>query len=191
MNQPSDNPAREATKSDATITVAKIALAGTIITAIVGATAAITVALLQQNNSVPTPATPAPDSHAAEPNPSATPSTPPTTHAVTTTTPAAPDGVTYRCTGSAPAGIEITYGPSGSGLQATRLPFAAHDRSVSETAQHYSITAQLHGGGHVTCTVTVSAAGHTTTSSGTARGGYNEATPEICADYERHWSACG
>jgi hypothetical protein len=190
MSQPSDNPTREVTNPQATITGAKIALVGTIITAIIGATATITVALVQRNNPVPPPTTPAPDSHAAEPNPSVTPSTPPAQLA-TTTPPASPDGVAYRCTGSAPAGIEITYGRSGSGLQATRLPFTAQDSKVSETAGYYAIRAQLHGGGHVTCTLTVTAAGHSTRSSGTARGGYNEATPQICADYERHWSACG
>jgi hypothetical protein len=90
-----------------------------------------------------------------------------------------------------PAGIDITYGPSGSDLWATSVPFTAHDSSVSETAQYFAITAQLQGGGDVRCTITVIAAGQTTTGSGTARGGYNEATPEICANYERHWYACG
>lgn len=43
-------------KPEATITGAKIALVGTIVAAIIGATATITVALLQRKNSVPAPA---------------------------------------------------------------------------------------------------------------------------------------
>lgn len=190
MKQP-NIPSRDVTTPQATITGAKIALVGTIMAAVIAAAATITAALVQRNNSVPTPPAPSPVSRAAGANaPSAASSAPPSTRAATNTTPATPDGVTYQCTGLAPAGVEISYGPSGSSLQATRLPFIAHDDSVSQTAQSYSITAQLHGGGDVTCTVTVIAAGHTTTSSGTARGGYNEPTPEVCADYQRQWEAC-
>jgi hypothetical protein len=186
MNQP-HTPPREVTTPEATITGAKLALAGTIVAAIIGATATITVALVQQKNSMPSQATPTPAGNANAPSAS----TPPSTPAATTATPATPDGVTYRCTGSAPAGVDITYGPSSSGLQATSLPFIAHDDSVSETAQSYRINAQLKGGGDVTCTLTVTAAGHTTTSSGTARGGYNSARPQICTYSQRRWRACG
>lgn len=194
MNQPPPGtPPREASTPDATTTAAKIALVGTIMAAIIGATATITAALVSRDNPTPTPMPPAPTtsvnaSPTTSPTPVATPTTP--TSAATSTTPAMPDGVTYQCDGSAPAGINITYGPSGSGLQATSLPFTAHDDSVSQTAQCYAITAQLQGGGDVTCTVT--AAGHVTTRSGTARGGYNEATPEVCSGgSEVRWYACG
>lgn len=44
-----------------------------------------------------------------------------------------PDGVSYQWTGSAPAGVDVAYGPSGIGLHATSLPFTAHDDSVSQT----------------------------------------------------------
>lgn len=44
-------------KPEATITAAKIALIGTIVAAIIGATATITVALTQRQNSLPAPAT--------------------------------------------------------------------------------------------------------------------------------------
>lgn len=114
---------------------------------------------------------------------------PTSTPAASSTAPARPDGVTYRCTGSAPAGIDISYGPSGSGLQATSLPFTARD-SVSASASYYRVTAQLKGEGDVTCTLTVTDAGHTTTSSGTARGGYNIADAQICGDYKGSWNDC-
>jgi hypothetical protein len=134
--------------------------------------------------------TAAPDSRTVGANTSSSSTPPPSTPAATTT----PDGVTYQCTGSAPAGVDIAYGPSGSGLQATSLPFTAHDNSVSQTAQYYRISAQLKGGGDVTCTLTVTANGQTTTSRAAARGGYNIASPQICSGYsdgQRHWNACG
>jgi hypothetical protein len=95
----------------------------------------------------------------------------------------------FGTTSSAPAGIDITYGPSGSDLQATSLPFTMHD-SVSLTARYYRIDAQLQGGGDVSCTLTVTAFDQTITSTGTAQSGYHEATPQICADVERHWDDC-
>jgi hypothetical protein len=115
----------------------------------------------------------------------------PSSSAATSTTPTAPDGVAYQCTGSAPAGIDIHYGSSSSGMQATTLPFTAH-ASLSESAQYYAITAQLHGASDVSCTITVTDAGQTVTSSGTAQGGHNSATPQICSvsDDQRHWNAC-
>ena len=95
---------RDVTAPQATITGAKIALVGTIMTALIGATATITVALVQQNNRVPTPAPPGPVPRTTGATPSAaSSSTPPSTRAPINTTPATPDGVTYQCTGSAPA----------------------------------------------------------------------------------------
>ncbi|MEU4770022.1 DUF308 domain-containing protein [Actinosynnema sp. NPDC023794] len=141
------------------------------------------------SSSMSTSTTTAPDSRAVGTNTSSSSTPAPPTSAAPTT----PDGVTYQCTGSAPAGVDITYGPSGSGEQATRLPFTAHDDSVSQTAQYYSIRAQLKGSGDVTCTLTVTSAGQTTTGSGTARGGHNIASPQICSGYsdgQRQWHAC-
>jgi hypothetical protein len=140
-------------------------------------------------SSTSTTTAPAQESRTVGANTSSSSTPPSSTPAATTT----PDGVTYQCTGSAPAGVDITYGPSGSGLQATSLPFTAHEDGVSQTAQYYSITAQLNGGGDVTCTLTVTAAGQTATSSGTASGGHNIASPQICSglsDGQREWHAC-
>ncbi|GGS58880.1 hypothetical protein [Actinokineospora fastidiosa] len=193
MNQPDDR-SREVSAARATLTGARIALIGTIIAALIGATATITAALVQHDKpdptAVPAPTTRAPTSTSEQP-PSTAESPTSTSGGPTGTTTTASDGVTYRCTGSAPHGIAISYGSSTSGLQATGLPFTAQESSVSRTARYYSIRAQLHGGGEVTCTLTVTAAGRTTTSTGTARGGYNQATPQVCADYERRWTACG
>jgi hypothetical protein len=199
MNQqPPGTPPQKTHKFDVAIIVAIIALAGTITAAIITATATITAA--SSKNPVPTTVTPIGGVNASftvASTPADTTTTQTSTPTSTTlptrnqrTTSTTPDGVTYQCAGSAPVGINITYGPSNSGLQATSLPFATHDDAISHTAQYYAITAQLQGGGDVTCTVTVTGAGHTITSSGTARGGHNEATPQICSDFAAGWSAC-
>jgi hypothetical protein len=117
-------------------------------------------------------------------------SSPLSTPTAASTAPVGPDGVTYQCTGSAPSGIDITYGPSGSGFEATQLPFAAQD-VVNASTSYYRINAQLKGSGDVTCVLTVIYAGRTTTNSGTARGGYNITSPQICGNYRGLWDPCG
>lgn len=179
----------EPASPDPTITGAKIALVGTIGAAVIGAAATLTVVLLQ-----PPSADPAPRSVGASPPSSAPPSSSaspwPSSSAGTTASPAAPDGVTYRCTGTAPAGIDISYGPSSGRSQASSLPFTAH-RRLTPSARYYAITAQLKGSGQVSCTVTVTDAGATVSGSGTGRGGYNSARPQICAGLDDHWHDCG
>jgi hypothetical protein len=178
----------ETTASRASIIVAKIALIGTIMAAVIGATATITVALVQRNN----PPTPNPIFRPTGANALSATSTPtpmPTTSSATT--PASPDGVTYQCTGSTPAGINITYGPAENPQQATSLPLTVHDDIVRPTATAYSLEAQLNGGGgHVTCTLALTDYGKVHTDSATASGADNEATIYICRDGPHLWRIC-
>jgi len=107
-----------------------------------------------------------------------------------TPTPPPPPSVAYSCTGSAPAGVRITYGGEGSNFSASRLPFR-HSDPYDPTPLYYSVSAQLQGRGSVTCTVTVdSDNGPVGTKTASASGGYNIAMAEVCRDFQGAWSAC-
>jgi len=108
------------------------------------------------------------------------------------TTPAAGGAaqVTYKCTGSAPDGVDITYGPEGSDYSASRLPFSK-TMPLTGSPQFVNVTAQLSGSGHVSCTTTVQASdGTKTVNSAAASGGYNLASAEVCSDFTGGWDAC-
>jgi hypothetical protein len=100
----------------------------------------------------------------------------------------------FSCTGSAPSGVNITYGGEGSNSSASRLPF--HATVALDTAkQYYNVTAQLQGRGSVACSTTVNwtdAGGtpQTVTNHGDASGGYNIASAQICADFSGGWQTC-
>jgi len=98
-----------------------------------------------------------------------------------------PATVTYSCTGQAPDGVDITYGPDGSSYHASKLPFSK-TAALPASALYVDTEAQLHGSGEVTCTTTVNADGTTATKSGTAQGGYNLALAEVCD--MGGWSPC-
>lgn len=118
-------------------------------------------------------------------------------HAAAPAAPAAPSSaqpvaaqVTYACTGNAPDGIDITYGPSGSDYSATSLPFTK-TAALDDSAGYYVTTAQLSGSGSVTCTTTVQASdGTQTVSTASAQGGYNIANAEVCGDFTGGWQKC-
>jgi hypothetical protein len=101
--------------------------------------------------------------------------------------------VTYACTGSAPDGVDITYGPSGSNFSATSLPF---NKTVpfDSGAQYYVTTAQLQGSGSVSCTTTVvwngAGGGSTAVNTGSASGGYNIASAQVCSSFTGAWEKC-
>jgi hypothetical protein len=112
------------------------------------------------------------------------------------TPPPPPDGVSYSCTGSAPSGIDITYGPEGSSYGASRLPFRKI-LPLNANAQYVVTTAQLHGSGSVTCTTTVNwtatdaaSTPQSATNSGSASGGYNIASAQVCGNYSGGWQPC-
>jgi hypothetical protein len=83
--------------------------------------------------------------------------------------------VTYAVTGSA---ADVTYGPAGSSLSGT-VPMRVTKDIPSSAPIYYSITAQLQGGGSVSCQILVNG---TVISSSTATGGYNIAQCEIGQD---------
>lgn len=97
--------------------------------------------------------------------------------------------VVFSCTGSAPDGVDITYGPEGSDYSASSLPFTK-SLPVQATAQYYNVTAQLSGAGQVSCTTVVNDQGSSTTQTGTATGGYNIASAEVCSTFDGSWNAC-
>lgn len=107
----------------------------------------------------------------------------------TSAAPVVPDQVTFSCTGTAPDGVDITYGAEGSQNEAHHLPFTK-TVALSDSAQYYAVQAQLSGGGHVSCTTTVQYQGNDVKQSGEASGGYNIASAEVCSSFDGSWDAC-
>jgi hypothetical protein len=110
------------------------------------------------------------------------------------TAPVVREQVTYACTGHAPDGVDITYGPNGSNLGASSLPFSK-TTGYDASAQYYVTTAQLSGSGQVTCTTTVQTdngdgTAHVVQNSGTASGGYNIASAQVCSSFTGGWEKC-
>lgn len=107
-----------------------------------------------------------------------------------TTQPTVAEHVTYACTGSAPDGVDITYGPAGSQYEASSLPFSK-TVVLDDSAEYYDTQGQLQGSGSVTCTTTVQTSdGTRVVNSGTAQGGYNIADAEICSTFDGGWDKC-
>lgn len=114
----------------------------------------------------------------------------PLLEAPTTTQPTVAEQVTYACTGSAPDGVDVTYGPSGSQYSASHLPFKK-TVALDDSAQYYVTEAQLSGSGHVTCTTTIQRSdGSTVVNTATAEGGYNIASAQICSTFDGGWDKC-
>lgn len=116
--------------------------------------------------------------------------------AVAAPTAAAPvaQTVTYSCTGHAPDGINITYGPEGSSFAASTLPFT-QTAALDSTVQYYVTEAQLQGGGSVSCSTVInytdgSGTSQSVTKNAAASGGYNIASAEVCSDFESGWEGC-
>ena len=98
--------------------------------------------------------------------------------------------VTYACTGSAPDGVDVTYGPSGSQYSASKLPFSK-TVPLDASAQYYVTEAQLSGSGQVTCTTTIQRSdGSQVVNTATASGGFNIATAEVCGTFDGGWDKC-
>lgn len=92
-------------------------------------------------------------------------------------TPASPTKVEFIVSGTAPDGIDITYGPSGSNFEGPSTLDGTATMSVpfDGSADYYAIDAQLQGGGSITCKIVVTGPGDAplTVSSGAASGDYN------------------
>jgi hypothetical protein len=114
--------------------------------------------------------------------------------ATSASTTSAAQTVTFSCSGSAPDGVDITYGPSGSNYSASSVPFSK-TMTLDSNAEYYSTQAQLQGSGDVTCKTVISYADssgnpQTATASAVAQGGYNIATAEECPNFSGGWESC-
>ncbi|WP_406353429.1 hypothetical protein [Streptomyces sp. NBC_00658] len=91
----------------------------------------------------------------------------------------APEGkAVFKVWGSAPSGVDITYGNDGTNLQGTSLPMEK-TLTVKDDALYYMVTAQLQGGGDIQCSVTIDGK----TKSGRAQGGYNICSAQLNSDF--------
>jgi hypothetical protein len=91
--------------------------------------------------------------------------------------------LTYRTWGT--SGAQVTYGRDGSSYTGT-VPMNIK-RTLSSAVSYYAISAQLQGSGSVTVEIKVH--GHVM-SKGTASGGYNIASAEICQSFAGAWEDC-
>lgn len=91
--------------------------------------------------------------------------------------PQTPTKVEFIVTGTAPDGIDITYGPSGSNFAGPSVLDGKAVMSVKfdPSASYYALNAQLQGAGSITCKIVVTGPGDQplTVSHGAASGGYN------------------
>jgi len=114
-------------------------------------------------------------SHGSSTPPAASPGTSAPASAATTAAQPAASTVTYVVTGSS---ADVTYGPEGSDSTGT-VPMRKTAAIPSSPPGYYAITAQLQGGGSVSCEILV---GSTVVSHATASGGYGIADCEITQD---------
>ncbi|MET9361523.1 hypothetical protein ABZX93_11455 [Streptomyces sp. NPDC006632] len=121
----------------------------------------------------------------AAPQPTVTVTGPPKTKTVETPAEqATPSGtVVFKVWGSAPSGVEVTYGSDSDNRQGSGLPMTK-TLKLDSAALYYDVTAQLSGGGDINCSVTVN--GRTKT--GHASGGYNICTAQLNGGFGGGWS---
>ncbi|MFE2297010.1 MmpS family transport accessory protein [Streptomyces sp. NPDC059445] len=91
--------------------------------------------------------------------------------------------VVFKVWGSAPAGVDITYGSDTDNLQGRGLPMTK-TLPLKDDSMYYSITAQLQGGGDVHCSVTVDGK----TKTGHAVGSYNICSAQLSGGLFGGWS---
>lgn len=78
---------------------------------------------------------------------------------------------------------DVTYGPAGTDLSGT-VPLDETAVIPSDPPAYYAVTAQLQGGGTVSCEIEVDGK---VISQGTAAGGYEIASCEISRDFLGQW----
>ncbi|MFG2776648.1 hypothetical protein ACGFY7_02165 [Streptomyces prunicolor] len=101
-----------------------------------------------------------------------------------TTSDDAPSGkALIKVWGSAPSGVDITYGSDGTNLQGKGLPMSK-TMTVNSDALYYQVTAQLQGGGDIHCSITIDGK----TKSGQAQGGYNICSAQLNSDFSGGFS---
>jgi hypothetical protein len=112
-------------------------------------------------------------------------------HATTTTTAPPPPTAAFSCTGSAPEGVSITYGADTQNLDGGgSVPWSA-SLPIPDQAQYEAVNAQLQGpDGSISCMVTVTQNGLTTTQMGEGSGNYNIAAAQVCSGGDGTWEKC-
>jgi len=85
---------------------------------------------------------------------------------------------TFTVTGTAPNGVDITYGDESSNYDGPKNPPMTKTLDVKSDALYYAVTAQLQGGGDVTCKVQIGDA----VKVGHARGSYNICSAQLNSD---------
>jgi hypothetical protein len=93
------------------------------------------------------------------------------------------DKVVFKVWGSAPAGVDITYGSDSDNIQGRGLPMTK-TLTLKDDAMYYSVTAQLQGGGDIHCSVTVDGK----TKTGHAVGSYNICSAQLSGGLFGDWS---
>lgn len=111
-----------------------------------------------------------------------------------TAPPPAGQDVVFSCTGQADDGVDITYGPEGSELGASSLPFSK-SLPLNPGAPFYVTAAQLQGSGSVSCSTVVNyqdsnGTVHIVTQSAAVAGGHGTASAEVCSDLTGGWQVC-
>lgn len=91
--------------------------------------------------------------------------------------------VVFKVWGSAPSGVDTTYGSDSENLQG---PSGAMTKTLTlkDGALYYAITAQLQGGGDIHCSVTIG----DKTKEGHAAGGYNICSAQLNSGFFGDWS---
>lgn len=115
----------------------------------------------------------------------------PAAAAPTTTTTTAPPTAAFSCSGSAPEGVSITYGADTQNLDGGGSVPWSTSLPIPDQAQYEAVNAQLQGpDGSISCTVTVTQNGQSTTQMGEASGNYNIAAAQVCSGGDGTWSKC-
>jgi len=108
----------------------------------------------------------------------------------TTTTTILPTAF-FKCSGSAPGGVSITYGMNSSNRNGgSTLPWVAY-LPITSNAQSFNVSAQVEGsGGSITCSTAVDVSGTIVTQTGTASGTHDIAKAVVCSKSTGGWRRC-
>jgi hypothetical protein len=93
------------------------------------------------------------------------------------------DKVVFKVWGSAPSGVDITYGSDSDNIEGRGLPMTK-TLTLKDDAMYYNVTAQLEGGGDIHCSVTVDGK----TKKGHAVGGYNICSAQLSGGLFGGWN---
>jgi len=92
--------------------------------------------------------------------------------------------VKFTVTGDAPGGVDIMYGSDSDNRQGGGMPWSA-TLPLHDDALYYSVTAQLQGGGDITCKVQIGDQVKT----GHASGGYNICSAQLNSGVFGGWES--